>query len=147
MVKIDVRSSFIPPLDEPDLTSVGECVFGANGVLLRNTMFYPGGIVRYGRVDISNQVMILDRAVVSPDTALKEKVMVAPLTAVYDDTIHEKGTVLLGTPALNLTSKTEDVDMEITSEPLVRTISICVLYRPMISIELFSHFALPSLQF
>jgi non-ribosomal peptide synthetase-like protein len=116
--KIDFKSSFTPRLDEPDLTSVGECVFGANGVLLRNTMFYPGGIARYGRVDISDQVMILDRAVVSPETSIKEKVMVAPITAVYEDTIQEEGTVLLGTPSLNLTRKAADVEMEITSEPL-----------------------------
>jgi hypothetical protein len=45
--------------------------------------------------------------------------MVAPITAVYDDTIHEEGTVLLGTPALNLTRKTADVEMEITGVPLV----------------------------
>jgi hypothetical protein len=121
--KIDYRCSFIPRLDEPDLTSVGECVFGANGVLLRNTMFYPGGIARYGKVDIGNHALILDRAVVSPDTSIKEKVMVAPITAVYDDTIQEEGTVLLGTPALNLTRKTaNDIEMEITSEPLVSTI-------------------------
>ena len=125
--KIDVKSSFIPRLDEPDLTSIGDCVFGANGVLLRNTMFYPGGIVRYGKVDISNHAMILDRAVVSTNTSIKEKVMVAPITAVYDDTIHEEGTVLLGTPALNLTRKTADVEMDITSEPVVSTILICVL--------------------
>ena len=132
--KIDFKSSFIPRLDEPDLTSVGNFVFGANGVLLRNTMFYPGGIARYGKVDISNHAMILDRAVVSTDTSIKEKVMVAPITAVYDDTIQEEGTVLLGTPSLNLTRKTADVEMDITSEPLVSTILICVLSCAKISL-------------
>ena len=89
-------------------------------------MFYPGGIARYGKVDISDQVMILDRAVVSTDTSIKEKVMVAPITAVYEDTIQEEGTVLLGTPALNLIRKTaNDVEMEITNEPLVSTILMC----------------------
>ena len=76
-------------------------------------------------MDISDQVMILDRAVVCPETSIKEKVMVAPITAVYDDTIHEEGTVLLGTPALNITRKTADVEMEITNEPLVSTILMC----------------------
>ncbi|KAL7490655.1 hypothetical protein ACHAWT_000207 [Skeletonema menzelii] len=127
--KIYFKSSFIPRLDEPDLTSVGECVFGANGVLLRNTMFYPGGVARYGKVDISDQVMILDRAVVSPDTAVKERVMVAPITAVYNDTIHEEGTVLLGTPAMNLTrKKADDVEMEITSEPLIFLLLQCFIF-------------------
>jgi hypothetical protein len=96
-------------------------------------MFYPGGIARYGRVDISDQVMILDRAVVSPETSIKEKVMVAPITAVYEDTIQEEGTVLLGTPSLNLTRKAADVEMEITSEPLVGTILISVLSSAKIS--------------
>jgi len=92
-------------------------------------MFYPGGVARYGKVDISDQVMILDRAVVSPDTAVKERVMVAPITAVYNDTIHEEGTVLLGTPAMNLTrKKADDVEMEITSEPLIFLLLQCFIF-------------------
>jgi len=115
---IDVKSSFTPQPEEPDLTKIGRCTFGANGVRVRNTLFYTGGIVRYGKVTICDFSMILDRAVVSPNTSIKKSVMVGPITFVNEDTNQEEGTLLLGTPALNLNRKA-DVEMEITSEPMI----------------------------
>ena len=114
---VDPKSSHIPHPEEPDLTRIGNCVFCANGVLLRNKLFYTGGIVRYGMIDIDDHSMILDRVVVAPDTTIKKRVMVAPITSVDADTSHEEGSVLIGNPALNLNRKTGYA--EITSESLV----------------------------
>ena len=98
-------------------------------MLLRNRLFYTGGIVRYGNVDIGDRSIILDRAVIAPGTSLESEVMVAPITSVNEDTSHESGTVLLGNPALNLNRKTGDVEvMKITSEPPVskKDITTCL---------------------
>lgn len=119
--EIDVWSSFTPQPEEPDLTKIGHCTFGANGIRVRNTSFYCGGIVRYGEVKIGDHSMILDRAVISPDTSIKANVMVGPITSVNKDTTQEEGALLLGTPALILNRKVTDVEMEITSEPVVST--------------------------
>jgi len=118
---IDVQSSFTPKPEEPDLTKIGVCTFGANGVRVRNTSFYYGGIVRYGQVKIGDHAMILDRAVISPDTSINEKVMVGPITSVDKETTQEEGILLLGTPALCLNRKVAEVAMNITSEPMVST--------------------------
>jgi acetyltransferase-like isoleucine patch superfamily enzyme len=121
----DTRSRFTPNIDEPDLTRIGHNVFGANGVLLRNTSFYPGGIVRYGEIEIGDKVMILDRAVVTPDTVLKKNVMVGPLTSVNEVTSHDEGTLLLGTPALNLNRKAEGEGGKMGNMSLVSNVLQC----------------------
>jgi len=70
-------------------------------------------------VKIGDHSMILDRAVISPDTSINANVMVGPITSVDEDTTQEEGTLLLGTPALSLNRKVADVEMEITSEPVM----------------------------
>mmetsp|Transcript_25950 Transcript_25950/g.39217 ORF Transcript_25950/g.39217 Transcript_25950/m.39217 type:complete len:524 (+) Transcript_25950:3-1574(+) len=42
--EIDVRSSFTPQPEEPDLTKIGHCTFGANGIRVRNTSFSVEGL-------------------------------------------------------------------------------------------------------
>ena len=115
----DIKGSFAPKPEEPDLTKIGNCSFGANGVLVRNMSFSIGGFVRYGQVNIGDKTMILDRAVILPDVSVEENVMIGPITLVDEDTAQEKDTLLLGTPAMCLNRKMSEAEIEITSEPLV----------------------------
>ena len=121
--EIDVKNHFSPQPEEPDLTRIGRCTFGANGVRVRNMSFHRGGVVQYGKVSIGDHSMILDRAVISPNTSIKKNVMVGPITSVNENTTHEKGALLLGTPALILNRKVSDGRMEIKSEPMVSVFS------------------------
>ena len=63
---IDINSPFIIEPVEPDLVSVGKNTFFANNVKLRNTRFHTGGEVKFGRVTIGNNTMVLDRSVIEP---------------------------------------------------------------------------------
>ena len=89
------------------------------GVQLRNVEFSPGGLVRFGRCDVGDNAMILDRSVCSPGTTIEDNVMVGSLTCVTKDTQHNSGCCLMGNPALNMIRLKGDVEMEIVGEPMV----------------------------
>ena len=120
---IDIHASFAPPPDEPDLTKIGEDTFGANGVKLQNFEVLPGGACYFGCVEICDYAMVLDRVVVAPGVSIKKDVQVGSITSVTKETQHDEGSLLLGNPALNLIRKKGDIDVKITREPVVRTLS------------------------
>ena len=90
-----------------------------SGVQLRNIEFAPGGLVRFGRCDVGDNAMILDRSVCSPGITIEDNVMVGSLTCVTKDTQHNSGCCLMGNPALNMIRLKGDVEMEIVGEPMV----------------------------
>ena len=122
---IDVNCSFTPYIEEPRLTKIGKNVFGANGVKLRNSCYYPGGIVRFGRVDIDDSSMLLDRSVVEIGAKIESNVLVASLTSVAENTTVPNGSLFLGNPAMQLikNGNAGDDEMEqIQGEPLIQTL-------------------------
>jgi non-ribosomal peptide synthetase-like protein len=122
---LDIHCSFTPQPEEPNLTRTGKNVFCANGVKLRNSCFYPGGVVRFGRVEIGDSSMVLDRSVVETDTVLESNVMVASLTTVTKKIRNSSGSLLIGSPALQMIQSHNNIQnemMEIKSEPLSQSL-------------------------
>jgi non-ribosomal peptide synthetase-like protein len=124
---IDIHNGFPPQLQEPQLTRTGKNVFCANGVQLCNLSISPGGIARFGTIEIDDSSMILDRSVVDVNCKIESKVMIASLTAVTEKTVHATGSLLIGSPALYMISSTDTFDhdsMEIKNEPMSHSLLI-----------------------
>ena len=124
---IDVRCVFSPLPEEPHLTSTGKNVFCANGVKLRNSCFYPGGIARFGRVDIGKSSMILDRSVVEIDNVVEDNVLVASLTVVTKKSKKSHGSLLIGNPAFQMINTNQNETQNIKGEPLYQALLIYLI--------------------
>jgi len=105
---LDIHSPFSPLPEEPDLTFIGKNVFCANGVKLRNLCFYPGGIAKFGKIDIGAFSMVLDRSVVETNCVIDENVLVASLTTVTEKVDKFRGSLLIGTPAIHMINSNQN---------------------------------------
>ena len=147
--KYDVRCNFTPQPEEPLLTSFGRNVFAANGVKMRNKSFHPGGVVRFGRVDVGDATMILDRSLVAPGTSIHSNVLVGSITAMTRTTEHSPGSLLMGIPAMQLirmthanqdkTSITHNTLVQSTLQYFIELYFFLILVEVPISIALYSN--------
>jgi acetyltransferase-like isoleucine patch superfamily enzyme len=94
---VDLHSLYTSEPTDPELCTMGKNIFVANGVKLRNMDFSPSGIVRFGRVEINDDCMLMDRAVVAEGSKLGKGVTIGVLTPTFRKTL-QASTLYVGNP-------------------------------------------------
>ncbi|KAG7342362.1 McnC domain containing protein [Nitzschia inconspicua] len=94
---VDLRSLYTSEPTDPELCVMGKNIFVANGVKLRNVDFSPSGIVRFGRIVIRDDCMLMDRAIISEGSILGKGVTIGVLTPTGRKTLRESS-LYVGNP-------------------------------------------------
>jgi non-ribosomal peptide synthetase-like protein len=122
---VDLHSLYTSEPTDPELCVLGRNIFVANGVKLRNMDFSPSGIVRFGRVVIRDDCMLMDRAVIAEGSILGKGVTIGVLTPTYRTRLRDSS-LYVGNPpfekasvSLSMKSKRKSViHKSITSSSL-----------------------------
>jgi non-ribosomal peptide synthetase component F/acetyltransferase-like isoleucine patch superfamily enzyme len=132
---VDLHSLYTAEPSDPELCVMGRNVFVANGVQLRNLDFDPSGKVRFGRVVIRDDCMLMDRAVIAEGAVLGKGVTIGVLTPTYRKTLRASS-LYVGNPpfekisvSLSMKSKRKSVVHPSLSNDKVRQIDTSISHE------------------